>query len=132
MSGLLECDGPTPAAEVCDALDNDCDGSIDEDPAWANLGTACSVGTGECEAAGAYICDAVDPAGPTVCDATPGTPSAEVCDGLDDDCNGIIDEGAFCPPFNVCSAGQCCVPSGGLCFYGPCCSGSCNIISLCN
>jgi hypothetical protein len=34
-------------------------------------------------------------------------PSSEVCDGLDNDCNGKVDDGAPCPPEEVCVNGQC-------------------------
>ncbi|MGH7964453.1 MAG: hypothetical protein ACRERD_21995, partial [Candidatus Binatia bacterium] len=30
--------------------------------------------------------------GPAQCDATPGTPTQEVCNGIDDDCDGSADE----------------------------------------
>jgi MYXO-CTERM domain-containing protein len=83
------CDGETsPAGELCDALDNDCDGDVDED--FAELGTACSTGRGECVADGVWVC-ATDGLA-TVCDAEPGAPSQEACDGLDNDCDGSVDE----------------------------------------
>jgi hypothetical protein len=34
-------------------------------------------------------------------------PKAETCDGLDDDCNGIVDDGATCPTGEVCQNGKC-------------------------
>jgi hypothetical protein len=76
----------TPAPELCDGLDNDCDGQTDEDFA---LGQNCVEGLGECAANGTTICSN-DGQG-TACNAVPGTPSPEICDGLDNDCNGLID-----------------------------------------
>ncbi|MDF1563626.1 MAG: MopE-related protein [Deltaproteobacteria bacterium] len=103
----------TPGAvgtEVCNGLDDDCDGSTDEDAQWTDKGTVCSVGTGQCTASGTRVCDTGDPAGPTVCSATPGGSGAEVCNGLDDDCDGLTDEDApWANKGTVCSngAGQC-------------------------
>lgn len=72
--GWGPCEGEIlPSVEVCDGVDNDCDGDVDE--RWA-LG---SNGCGEC-----------------VFEET-------VCDELDDDCDGLVDEGlvnacGLCPP----------------------------------
>ncbi len=76
-------------AERCDGVDNDCDGDFDE--GFAGLGTACTAGEGACLAAGVRICTA-DGAG-VVCDASPGAPGVEGCDGIDNDCDGDTDEG---------------------------------------
>jgi hypothetical protein len=83
------CQTGTPQTETCDGLDDDCDGSTDED--YPDLGDSCTVGVGECSASGVKVCsaDGTD----TECDAIPGTPIAEVCgDGLDNDCDGAVDE----------------------------------------
>jgi hypothetical protein len=79
-----------PAPEICDGKDNNCNGQIDD---GFNVGQACSVGVGECLRMGVYVCKA-DGSG-TQCNAVPGTPTAEVCDGKDNNCDGQIDEGVL-------------------------------------
>lgn len=39
----------------------------------------------------------------------------EICDGKDNDCNGIVDDGAICPGARVCQAGQCVCPPANQC-----------------
>ena len=77
-------------AEICDGIDNNCNGQPDE---GFNVGQSCTVGVGECARTGQFVCKA-DGTG-TECNATPGTPTPEVCDGLDNNCNGIIDDGVL-------------------------------------
>jgi alpha-tubulin suppressor-like RCC1 family protein len=76
--------------EICDGKDNNCNGQIDE---GFNVGQSCTVGVGECARTGQYVCKA-DGSG-TQCNATPGAPTTEICDGKDNNCNGQIDE--VCP-----------------------------------
>ena len=71
----------TPSAELCDGLDNNCDGTTDE-----ALGTI-SCGVGVCAATVQSCVGGV----PQQC--TPGPASIESCDGLDNDCNGFADDG---------------------------------------
>ena len=73
----------------CDGLDNDCDGETDE---GFDTGNVCVSGIGSCGVQGQWEC-APDGSG-SVCNATAGEPSAELCgDGLDNDCDGETDEG---------------------------------------
>jgi hypothetical protein len=76
------------ALELCDGLDNDCDRAYDED---YGVGQPCSVGVGACQRFGSNVCAATGTG--VQCTATPGTPSAEVCDGIDNDCDGVVDDG---------------------------------------
>jgi hypothetical protein len=72
----------------CDMLDNDCDGRTDE--AFPTLGDTCSNGSGACRRTGVIACTM---AGGAACNAPPaGTPGDESCNGVDDDCDGLVDE----------------------------------------
>ncbi len=71
------------APDLCDGLDTDCDGTDGE----SYQGSATSCGVGACAATGVMACNN----GSVVDTCAPGTPTAEVCDGIDNDCDGKAD-----------------------------------------
>jgi alpha-tubulin suppressor-like RCC1 family protein len=110
------CPGETPpASEICDELDNNCDTYVDEP--FTNKGTSCTVGVGECQRTGVYVCNSAHDG--TSCNASAGTPVTEICgNAKDDDCDGASDEspqtpsdcsacGASCAGSLACNSGAC-------------------------
>ena len=102
-----------PAEEACNALDDDCDGEIDE--AFPQLGAECVVETapGECPLRGVLNCDPDGTA--MVCDAAPRGPEPEICNDFDDDCDGEIDEDFASAPDGESNKGAPCTVGVGAC-----------------
>ena len=132
--GVTDCDGDCNdnapnvnplAIEVCDGVDNDCDGSVDEGGVCTGLPEICNGidddGDGLTDAADPSlvlvpcelqtgVCSGVQKTADlciggiwTTCATSTyqiGSPAFEVteasCDGLDNDCNGQVDEGNVC------------------------------------
>ncbi|MEE2789009.1 MAG: MopE-related protein, partial [Myxococcota bacterium] len=87
--------------ELCNGIDDNCDGQVDED--FADLNQPCSVGVGSCQQTGITQCSA-DGAG-TECSVAAAPPAdGELCTGIDDDCDGKVDED-FADLNQPCSVG---------------------------
>ena len=81
--GLSACDAPVPAPEICNLEDDDCDGDVDEElvvdcEKSNDIGTC--YGVESCIAGELVGCNALEPA-------------EEACDGIDNNCDGLTDEG---------------------------------------
>jgi hypothetical protein len=93
--------GAAPNDSVCNGLDDDCDGPVDED--FVTTPTTC--GQGVCASAGQIECQS----GSEVDTCAPGPqdePTDVICDGLDGDCDGATDEDFASTP-TTCGIGAC-------------------------
>src|SRR5262249_15122276 len=106
--GVLSCVREVgPAPEVCDGLDNDCNGVVD-DGVLPGTGLACGGGTVNGPPSICVKGTTACMAGNIQCVGATG-PTTETCDGLDNNCNGSVDETpAGAPLTQVCYSG----PSG--------------------
>ena len=81
LDGEFQCDASDPLEEVCNNADDNCDGQIDEE-----LGTK-TCGKGICF----HEVQACENGTPTFCNPSEGS-QEELCNGLDDNCNGEVDD----------------------------------------
>ena len=121
------CEISNEGMEICDGLDNDCDGTADNNGAECDceLGDsqACGSSEGECEK-GTQLCLANGDYG--LCDDF--KPTVEICDGKDNNCDGSTDE-----TFNLMTDVNHCGECGNLCnspnAINGCVGGNCIIVS---
>ena len=106
---LLKCNAANDglsslSKEICDDLDNDCDGTTDTDT--EKYGNDCDNGMfGVCKREGEFHCDIENKV--LVCNSAKDGDSSkedEICDNLDNNCDGLTDEGVS----NAC--GSCVIP----------------------
>jgi hypothetical protein len=113
-NGALACvGGNAPAVELCNGQDDDCDGQIDEQ---ADVETNDPAVGQECQVPSAPNDQPPCKAGKTVCKGAKVVcegavqPKAEVCNNVDEDCNGLVDDNAPCPGEGKCIDGVCAQP----------------------
>ena len=94
-----ECDAPAAEPEVCNGIDDDCDGLTDDEDPSVDISAlpddppypSCRKGTTEGECVGLWACQIQeDRTWAWECGAT--DPEDEVCNGRDDNCDGVADD----------------------------------------
>lgn len=134
------------ATEICDGKDNDCDDETDEgedNPGCTNYYIDVdNDGYGDDSIPPKCLCGPDTPYTATQvgdCDDTNGNvhPGAtEICNGIDDDCDGETDEDVDCNDYNVCTEDYCfngnCINDPGACEGNPCNDGDpCTVADVC-
>jgi hypothetical protein len=101
----IVCEGCVgPQKEICNGIDDDCNGLVDDGIDGVGRPCACEGGvplmtlmTGECKP-GRAVCKGKEPLDCEGCQA----PKPELCDCKDNNCNGMNDEGKTCETGFVC------------------------------
>ncbi len=87
VSGTCECvSGTTRCAGQCADLTSD---PLNCGACGVYSGASCTSGVGACARTGTQVCTA----SALTCSVVAGSPSTELCNGLDDDCDGTVDDG---------------------------------------
>ncbi|EYF02010.1 MopE-related protein [Chondromyces apiculatus] len=98
INGQVTCAGPNvlienQSQELCNGLDDDCDGQVDDNP--SDIGGSCGVSNVFPCSFGTYQClppGPSDPPGPPAPRCVGAiNPGIEICNGIDDDCDSAID-----------------------------------------
>lgn len=118
--GRRTCEGGTwgacedervPSEELCNGIDDDCDGIVDN--GFERDGALCFFqgAKGACRTQGRWHCS--EDGRSSSCDAPVVKPQPETCNGIDDDCNGKVDDNAVPADQRACTTGK-----AGICNAG--------------
>ncbi|HUH02444.1 MAG TPA: lamin tail domain-containing protein [Kofleriaceae bacterium] len=117
--GVIACSDATgDDVELCNGVDDDCNPSTADGSGDPLVGVPCDGDDGDLCAEGLTSCVM----GGIVCSDTTGT-SVEVCNGADDDCDGLLDED-FDFQNDPATCGDCTTTCSNLC-----CAGGCRVAS---